>query len=114
MNKALFIICISIGSISFSQTKEGKIERKLELRSNAKDEVVSRIDNDKKEQRIELRKEQMQDRNSHKLERKHERPHFDKAKENKDLEKSRDNQHREKGRDRHEKRQEIIKERRNG
>lgn len=114
MKKALFIICISICSLSFSQTKEGNPTLKLELRSNAKDEVVTRIDNDKKEQCIELRKEQMQDRYSHKLERKHERPHFDKTKENKDLEKFRDNQHREKGRDRHEKRQEIIKERRNG
>ena len=114
MKKALFIICISIVSFSYCQTKEGKPTLKLELRSNAKDEVVSRIDNDKKEQRIELRKEQTQERNSLKLERKHERPHFDKNKDNKDVEKSRGNQHREKGRDRHEKRQEIIKERRNG
>ncbi len=114
MKKALFIICISVCSFSFGQTKENKPEPKLELRSNAKDEIISRIDNNKKEQRIELRKEQTQERNSLKLERKHERPHFDKNKDNKDVEKSRGNQHREKGRDRHEKRQEIIKERRNG
>jgi hypothetical protein len=113
MKKALIIICISISSISFSQTKENKSEHKLELRSNAKDEVISRIDNDKKEQRIELRKEQIQDRISRKLERKHERPHFDKNKDKKDQDKSREFK-REKVKELREKRHEIIKERRNG
>jgi hypothetical protein len=114
MKKVIFSICLLVGSLTFAQTKEHKPELKLELRSNAKDEVISRIDNDKKEQHIELKKDQIQDRISHKLERKHERPHFDKIKENKDREKSGDQQRKEKLHDRHEKRQEIIKERRNG
>ncbi len=114
MKKVIFSICLLVGSLTFAQTKEHKPELKLELRSNAKDEVISRIDNDKKEQHIELKKDQIQDRVSRKLERKHERPHFDKNKENRDLEKSRDQQHKEKVHDKRDKRREIIRERRNG
>lgn len=112
MKKALLIICISIGSFSFSQNNEGRPKFKLELRSNAKDEVITRIDNDKKEQRIELRKEQIQERISRKLERKHERPHFDNGNRH-DNEKTREI-NKEKVRELREKRREIIRERRNG
>lgn len=111
MKKALLIICISIGSFSFSQNNEGRPTLKLELRSNAKDEVISRIDNDKKEQRIELRKEQIQERISRKLERKHERPHFDRGNKT-ELDKSREI-NKEKMNELREKRREIIRERRN-
>jgi hypothetical protein len=112
MKKTLLIICISIVSFSYSQTKEGKPTIKLELRSNAKDEVVSRIDNDKKEQNLELRKERIQERISRKLERKHERPHFDRG-NRQDVEKVREI-NREKVREIREQRKEIIRERRNG
>lgn len=113
MKKILVSICLLVGSFSFAQTKEHKPDLKLEIRSNAKDEVISRIDNDKKDQNIELKKEQRQDRQQRRLERKHERPHFDKNKDKKDVEKTREIK-REKVKELREKRREIIRERRNG
>ena len=113
MKKVLVSICLLVGSFSFAQTKEHKPELKLELRSNAKDEVISRVDNDKKDQTIELKKEQRQERLQRRLERKHERPHFDKNKDKKEVDKTREHR-KEKAHERREKRQEIIKERSNG
>jgi hypothetical protein len=113
MKKVLIIACLSVGAFSFAQTKDNKPTLKLELRSNSKDEVISRIDNDKKEQSIELKKEQRLERLNRRLERKHERPHFDKNKDKKDVDKTREIR-KERVKELREKRREIIRERRNG
>lgn len=113
MKKIVLIGCLSVGFFSFGQTNIEGHSLKLELRTNAKDQVITRIDNDKKDHIIDLNKDHRQDQHLNKLDKKHERPHFDKQKDNKDVDKVRDHR-KENVQDRHEKHKEIIRERRNG
>ena len=108
MKTGILIVCLFVGFLSFGQSSEVKPKLVLELKTNAKDQVIHRIDNSKKDQELSLRKDHSPEYHHLKLDNKHERPHFDKHSDRKEVDRNHDKR-REQLHDRREKHQDLLK-----